>query len=69
MIDEASEVRCERLAPQPLVPITGRGYLYAMSSEDLDILRKLTEEHPDPAVRRAIQAALEELTIPSHWRR
>jgi hypothetical protein len=32
-----------------------------MSAEDLAILEKLAEEHPDPAVRRAIRAALEEL--------
>jgi hypothetical protein len=32
-----------------------------MSAEDLAILERLAEEHPDPTVRRAIRAALEEL--------
>ena len=32
-----------------------------MIAEDLAILERLAEEHPDPVVRRAVRAALEEL--------
>jgi hypothetical protein len=35
--------------------------MLAMIAEDLAILERLAEEQPDPAVRRAVRAALEEL--------
>ena len=35
--------------------------MLAMTAEDLAILERLAEEHPDPAVRRALRAALDEL--------
>ena len=38
--------------------------MLAMIPEDLAILERLAEEHPDPAVRRAVRAALDELRDP-----
>ena len=35
--------------------------MLAMIAEDLAILERLAEEHPDPAVRRALRAALAKL--------
>ena len=35
--------------------------MLAMIAEDLAILERLAEEHPDPVVCRALRAALDEL--------